>query len=145
MLASPPSIAGNWVRPYIGKPWRNGARGPDAFDCWGLLWHVYYFYLNTTLPIYPGVDAKDGELVARMVDAETQDFSTGWTEVSEPKEFDGVAMGRANIYSHIGIYTDGNGGMIVHANDGHKVVAMRVSLLRLAGVQLKFYRHGNHR
>jgi cell wall-associated NlpC family hydrolase len=24
------------VNDLIGKPWRLGARGPDAFDCWGL-------------------------------------------------------------------------------------------------------------
>ena len=28
------------VNDLIGKPWRLGARGPDAYDCWGLVREV---------------------------------------------------------------------------------------------------------
>jgi hypothetical protein len=28
------------INDLIGKPWRLGARGPDAYDCWGLVREV---------------------------------------------------------------------------------------------------------
>ena len=31
----------HWTAEYLGKPWRNGAAGPDAFDCYGLVRAVY--------------------------------------------------------------------------------------------------------
>lgn len=30
----------HWAADLIGLPWEPGARGPNAYDCWGLVWHV---------------------------------------------------------------------------------------------------------
>jgi len=42
--ASPDSDAAHVLelaRRQLGKPWRFGAEGPDAFDCSGLIWYVF--------------------------------------------------------------------------------------------------------
>ena len=31
----------HWATEYIGKPWERMARGPDTFDCWGLVYDIY--------------------------------------------------------------------------------------------------------
>lgn len=41
----------HWTFPLIGLPWRRGAQGPDAFDCWGIVRHAVYLQLNQTLPL----------------------------------------------------------------------------------------------
>ena len=28
------------INRYVGKPWVSGGRGPDEFDCWGLVKYV---------------------------------------------------------------------------------------------------------
>ena len=34
----------------LGKPYKNGARGPDAFDCSGLIYYIYQ-RVSITLPV----------------------------------------------------------------------------------------------
>lgn len=48
----------------MGKPYKNGGRGPDAFDCSGL---VYYAYKKTgvTLPVTAEEQGKSGAEASR--------------------------------------------------------------------------------
>lgn len=41
------------VTDLIGAPFRDGGRGPDAYDCWGLVREVYKRY-GVELPDYQG-------------------------------------------------------------------------------------------
>ena len=41
------------VADLIGAPFRDGGRGPDAYDCWGLVREVYKRY-GVELPDYQG-------------------------------------------------------------------------------------------
>lgn len=49
-----------WAASVIGKPWRLHECGPDAFDCWGLVWHYYANVEETLLPPYQGMAFGDG-------------------------------------------------------------------------------------
>lgn len=40
----------------IGRPWRSGARGPEAFDCWGL---VLVLAERSGLPVPPDWSSRD--------------------------------------------------------------------------------------
>ena len=40
----------HWTAEYLGKPWRNGAEGPDAFDCYGLVRAVYWDRYRIQIP-----------------------------------------------------------------------------------------------
>lgn len=46
--------------PYIGLPYADGGRGPEAFDCWGLVRHVLAREFGVELPRYEygGVESR---------------------------------------------------------------------------------------
>lgn len=39
-----------WADTYIGLPYRFGARGPNEFDCWGIVRHVLLRQFGVDLP-----------------------------------------------------------------------------------------------
>lgn len=41
---------------YVGKPHEMGARGPDAFDCWGLIVEVLAQEFGISVPSLEGAD-----------------------------------------------------------------------------------------
>ena len=51
---------------YVGKPFVDGARGPDAYDCWGLVAAIYLEEYGITLPEYY-VSAMDTEKVSETM------------------------------------------------------------------------------
>ena len=42
-----------WINTYLDKQYEDGGRGPDDYDCWGLVRHVRHFELGfSLLPAY---------------------------------------------------------------------------------------------
>lgn len=137
----------HWAAQYIGKHWRNGGRGPDEFDCWGLVWWIYLKHLNIKLPLYP-IDAKDVSYVTALIDSELNcpPWVSPWRLISQPQDLCGVLMATGKIFTHCGIYLSVDGGLILHALDGHNVVATAPADLKKAGWgRIEFYHHGEHR
>ncbi len=84
------------ARAYLGRPYRWGARGPDAFDCSGFVGRVYE-ELGVALP------------------RTTRELWTSLTPVSEPQPGDLVFFSfSGNGVDHVGIYL--GDGRFVHAN-----------------------------
>ncbi len=52
----------------IGIPYEDGGRGPDVFDCYGLVLHLYRECLNIQLPDYRSPD--DRRLVSAIFRSE---------------------------------------------------------------------------
>jgi len=52
----------HWAAEFIGRPWHAGARGPDAFDCWGLFLAIQREHFGRDLPEI-SVDANDLRIV----------------------------------------------------------------------------------
>ena len=48
----------HWAVRTIGLPWVAGARGPDAYDCWGLFLAIQRCHFARDLPEIP-VNADD--------------------------------------------------------------------------------------
>jgi len=48
----------------LGKPYRNGAKGPKAFDCSGLIYHVYQRF-ETAVPVSTKGLSRTGHEVSR--------------------------------------------------------------------------------
>jgi cell wall-associated NlpC family hydrolase len=48
----------------LGKPYRNGAKGPNAFDCSGLVYHVYQRF-DATVPVSTEGLSKTGYEVSK--------------------------------------------------------------------------------
>ena len=131
----------HWAQEYVGKPWRENADGPDAFDCWGLVRHVYRQQLKVELPPYPGLF----ELGAKHLRASIRDGlrSGKWVELVAPKDLCAVLMSASRVYDHVGVYLAQDGGLILHSVHGRGVVAQPRHALLAIGIQrTAFYSYG---
>lgn len=90
-----------WVSPYVGRPFESRARGPAAFDCWGLCRAVYATRYGIELPIWDDYSASDDRpAVGAVVARERRLFDP----VTEPREGDLVLFRVAGHLSHVGVF-----------------------------------------
>ncbi|MDD5249634.1 MAG: NlpC/P60 family protein [Rhodocyclaceae bacterium] len=121
-----------WVFDYLGKPWENGAQGPNAYDCWGLVRAVYREQLGIALPVVD-VDAHKPLAVCRaFADAR---MHSGWTPVDRQalQEFDAIELSLGEKPHHVGIWCAADGGGVLSAVEGAGVVFQRRASLALHG------------
>lgn len=128
----------NWTIQYIGKKWQAGARGPDSFDCYGLIHHAYKAILDIELPNLP-IDPSQLQKVDRAVSAGLD--GALWTQHDNPMAFDAVGLGKGRIIHHLGLWIDADGGLVLHATDGGNVIAEPLHRLRDQFRRIEFYRH----
>ena len=94
--------------------WRLGGRGPDAYDCWGLLRECRERYFEGGIP-----ETALGEQARALY---AHKMRTGaWKIVTHPQHGDGVML-RAGNDPHVGIYLDLDGGGVLHALEGRGVI-----------------------
>ena len=74
-----------WCSKWIGIPFADHGRGPDAFDCYGLVHAIYREQFGITLPDYADAysDARDHASVAAAVQAGLQ---AGWATIDRVHE-----------------------------------------------------------
>jgi len=121
------------VNRYIGLPWRLGARGPDAYDCWGLLRHCRAVYFADSIP-----DVELGDQARALYAHKMR--SGQWRIVSTPEHGDGVLLRHGND-PHVGLYLDLDGGGVLHALEGCGVVFTALAALKPLGFgRPTFYR-----
>lgn len=113
------------VGDLIGKPFADGGRGPDEFDCWGLVKYIFHRERGIVLPDY-AVSAFDPE----GVDREVARDRGGWEDVTVASEWDlclfSLDVLNQDFISHVGLHV-GNGQFI------HTVVGHNVSIGKLRG------------
>lgn len=131
----------HWAYKYLNKKWERGARGPDSFDCWGLIYCIYKEQFNVELPRYPCVDALNLKQVADVVtsESETQD----WARLDKPDDNCVVALSK-NIrhLHHVGLYLHIDGGIVLHALDAGNVIAQPLrDLSAHQWRRIEFYKH----
>lgn len=130
----------HWSIQYVGKAWLAGGRGPDAFDCWGLIWEVYRTRYGIELPQYPNMDPAHHLAVGKAIDAGTR--AQEWEQVATPFEGCVVAMSQRRIFHHVGLFLNADGGLILHAHDRGNVVAQkRASLTRSGWHKVAYFKH----
>lgn len=136
----------HWAQCYIGKPWVSGARGPEAFDCWGLLRWIYSVHYGVELPLFPGVDATNPLAVGHAMSAELGRPCSPWERIERPIEGCGVAMGAGKRFHHVGVWLEADGGLVLHAARKRNVTAQGLSSLRNSGISniAYFKHHGTH-
>lgn len=92
------------LRPYIGRPWRAGATGPEAYDCGGLVIAVQRAFWDRTVPPLTGVEA------VRTCQ------SAGWAPTNEYPVAGDVLLVRAIDGPHLGTFvTVRRRLMVLHA------------------------------
>ncbi len=90
---------------FVGLPWADKGRGPQGYDCWGLLALVYRQRLTIELPGFSEayVTAADRVAIAELIDGRLG--PSPWREVaqSEACTLDGVLMLEGGVPCHIGL------------------------------------------
>lgn len=122
------------INQYVGLRWESGARGPDAYDCWGLLRHVQGRHFGKQIPDVPefGYMAREMHL-QRMLSGE-------WELVESAFHGAGVLM-RGGDDPHVGVWLTLEGGGVLHAMERVGVIWSPSASLRMLGFsRLKFYR-----
>jgi cell wall-associated NlpC family hydrolase len=124
------SDARSQIERLLGKPWRVGAKGPDAYDCWGLVQHVERELAGRDL-----CDASDPptnvKQLARYV--ANHPAMRQWREVERPVHLGPVLLAHINHPFHVGVYLDIDGGVLLHCQFGTGVTVDSLLALRHAG------------
>lgn len=92
-----------WVTHYIGKPFADRGRGPDAFDCWGLVMDVLEQHFGITgLPDFADrYETAADQAVSALVAAEQQE--PRWQRVEVPQAGDVIVMKVTGRPWHVGV------------------------------------------
>ena len=131
------SVAAAELTKLIGLPWIAGARGPAAYDCWGLFLAVQRDHFGRELPEIP-VDALDLRAVLDAFTAHPE--RQRWQTVSQPQEGDAVLMRQSRYPVHIGVWLDIDGGGVLHAVRHAGVVFQTLPALEAHGWRIEgFY------
>lgn len=121
---------------WVGLPWTDRGRGPDGYDCWGLLRAAFRQGTGIELPSHADAygTAADQAEVAAVMAGEAGD----WCEVQPGRErpFDGASMVLMGTL-HVGIITVP--GRLLHVRRGR--LSAIEPLARFAGNRLKLFRH----
>lgn len=129
----------DWTSRYVGLPFRDGGRGPDAYDCWGLVLAVYAERLSVDLPSYGEISARDLVRVARAMGAAQDD---GWDTVTDPRAFDVVLMrsgrGGGSRTVHVGVMVDAH--RMMHSDLASGVSVVPLTHFSVSGRVLGFRR-----
>ena len=107
------------VNEYIGRPYELNARGPEAFDCYGLVIDFFRRAANIRIPDW---SVKDSQLetAVRVITKALNDSYDLVVPVVTPQDLDIAVLKRHKLAHHIGVYV--NGG-ILHASINNKGVA----------------------
>lgn len=130
-----------WAQKYIGLPFAEGGRGPQAFDCWGLVRHVLKQECGLEIEPFANIATNDGAAVEAQITAEIGRID--WQEVTEPQAFD-VAVLWVNrpfsrTLSHIGLVE--RPGRLLHVEKDKRTVCVSFRKLGPAFKLERFYRH----
>lgn len=87
---------------WVGIPYRDKGRGPDAFDCWGGVRAVLLAAKGIVLPDYADAytSADDHDSASTAV---TQGLADGWQAVDRPQPFDLLILRIAGRPWHCGL------------------------------------------
>lgn len=92
------------ARELLGKPWAQGATGPAAYDCWGMVRHYTLHALGLVLPSVAVHAATADELHAAA-------RHSGWHPVSAPPREHDIVLARSLETGgrHVGVVLDLDG------------------------------------
>lgn len=122
-LAVHPRDVAQFVEGLLGKPWQVGAKGPDMYDCWGLVQHVQRNLAGRDL-----IDAFDPPTGVRQLIRYIADHPAfkqwqligRWpaeseSEAGKPAHLGPVVLAHVSYPTHVGTYLDLDGGVLLHS------------------------------
>lgn len=127
----------HWAGKYIGLPFELGARGPDKFDCWGLVVEVFKQEKGIQLPEFS--DVAGAMQLSQHGDLIRSELALRWQEIDKPEEFALALIGtNAEAFYHIGVWTVVNNAcFLLHTRARANAVLETPNALRLRGLALR--------
>lgn len=118
----------------IGLPFVRDARGPDAYDCWGLVMEAYRRWHGVEVPDYRSKDARRETVAAAMQEAPRDGF---WTPLPAPEPGSVLVLNVRSFGCHAGFAL--TPGRFLHVGQGRGGVGIERlgRIWRVLGV----YRH----
>lgn len=104
----------------LGRPYRAGGMGPDAFDCYGLARHLQHAFFGRALPVFQ-LPAEAGRFAVASAIAVHPERGR-WQETASPRDGAMVVMARQDCGFHIGVWLDLQGGLVAHTIEQTGVV-----------------------
>lgn len=121
----------HWASEYIGIPYVLGARGPDAFDCLGLVLHVQAHHYGRNIDLQ--VDGYNDARIARHL-LRTHPERLNWRETASPVDGGIVLMSTSGVPYHIGVTIEANNTIgVLHCVEGASTVFQPVRNLTKSG------------
>ena len=125
-----------WVRGYIGLPFRERGRDRTGVDCWGLVRLVYAERLGIVLPGYEEyASTVDREAIPGLIDAGCR----RWTRVESARVFDVAVFDIHGRPMHVGLVLDE--ARMLHVERGKDACIERYDGSRWAPRLEGIYRH----
>lgn len=104
----------HWAADLIGRPWAPGAQGPGAFDCWGLVRHVFLVRYGVEMPLVQVGDFTEGGNVAALKKAAEV---SGWRPVEGAPEDGDIVLLQGPKGRHVGVMVATARGLrLLHAD-----------------------------
>jgi cell wall-associated NlpC family hydrolase len=122
---------------YVGLPYEEGARGPDRFDCYGIVAAVFA-ERGITLPDF--YQREPGPMsAARAIDASVKGEILGGRaeRVQEPEDYDIVVVRGFSKAHHVGVVMSGG---VLHASRGLGSIWQSLSSFKMLHGDTEFYR-----
>lgn len=123
-LALPPyrqEPAPGWCARFVGLPYNEGGRGPDVFDCWGILLLVLREQFGIVVPAYEDVHwGPGGDRAMRRKTASTiaSERAAHWSPIPAGQEQPGdcIVLSIAGQPLHVGAVAAP--GWMLHGSEG---------------------------
>lgn len=91
----------HWATRYIGKPWREDADGPHAYDCRGLVAAVQRERFGREVPALTRADRSTAEGRAEFMDAVRRG---GWARVDDAAREGDILVCQGSSGAHVGVF-----------------------------------------
>lgn len=127
----------------LGKPFKHGADGPNAYDCYGIVRAVQWNGFGIWMPTIDRVDINPHGLARRLMDPDTREE---WIEVNEgrAKHGDIVVMGNVDGRDyHMGVRLRiGQQVLCIHTDEKTGCVVEDIATLPIKGYhKIRYFRH----
>ncbi|MEJ0012784.1 MAG: peptidoglycan endopeptidase [Bauldia sp.] len=104
-----------FINRLLGRPYKSGANGPEAFDCYGLTRLLQRTFFDRDMPAFT-MPREAGRIAIASAIAMHEERHR-WFPIARPIDGAIAVMSRQDCGFHMGTYLDLDGGVVVHALD----------------------------
>lgn len=131
--------AAGFVRRMQSVPYREGAQGGDAVDCWSLLRICQRELFGRSLSV-AGEGARGVRAIVKAIESELE--SGRWLEVSSPAHGDAATLSHQEHPHHVGTWLACDRGALLHCVANGGVLFQGLPVLRASGwLRIQWWRY----